>query len=397
MSNESLLADRAAISANAVGETSAGNVTATGCSMKGKRICVVNSYLEGRESECQRGLYPRHQLWGTDYLAQHGYAIETLSSLIEDGRWARRMMRWLTSATRLRLGNFDQEFQILRQLRRCDVIYGVTSRDLFLLVWLRSLKLIHAKIVVWVYSPPIRMPRLHELFRPRIFNNGLDGVLCLTQKTAQAYTSVAPRAKVQKVDWGADLHMFQPRGQAGEYFLACGRTQRDYATLLAAAAHISFPLKLVVPRDSFEKVKLPPTVEIVGGPSSAADDRGISYPELIERHLANCRAVLIPLQEDQNTTAGLTNAIEALAVGKPVVMTRTGCLDLDVAGNGCGFYVNPGDVEGWTRAMHMLAQDSCLAVEMGRRGRIRAEEYYNTDRFGRDVCAFFDQICGSQS
>jgi glycosyltransferase involved in cell wall biosynthesis len=143
-------------------------------------------------------------------------------------------------------------------------------------------------------------------------------------------------------------------------------------------------------------VTLSPNVEIIGGPESPADDRGISYPELIERHLAHCRAVLIPLQEDQNTTAGLTNAIEALAVGKPVLMTRTGCLDLDVAASGCGFYVNPGDADGWARAMRILVQDPHLALEMGRHGRAFAEKYYNTERFGRDICEFFDRLCISQ-
>jgi glycosyltransferase involved in cell wall biosynthesis len=240
------------------------------------------------------------------------------------------------------------------------------------------------------------MPALHRMLRPSCFNQGLDGVLCLTQKTAIAYQQVAPHASIQKIDWGADLQMFQSNLSAGNYFLACGRTQRDYKTLLRAAANVRFPVKLIVPRDTFNNVTLPPNVEIVGGPDSPADDRGISYPELIERHLAHCRAVLIPLQEDQNTTAGLTNAIEALAVGKPVLMTRTGCLDLDVAASGCGFYVNPGDADGWARAMRILVQDPHLALEMGRHGRAFAEKYYNTERFGRDICEFFDRLCISQ-
>jgi len=30
---------------------------------KNRRICVINSFLDGREKECDLGLYPRHQLW----------------------------------------------------------------------------------------------------------------------------------------------------------------------------------------------------------------------------------------------------------------------------------------------------------------------------------------------
>lgn len=346
--------------------------------------------MDGREKDCDLGLYPRHQLWGSDALQRHGYSVETIPSVIGTDNWMRRLLCCLTAATRLRLGNMDQEFQAITKLRPYDAIYGVSYQDIFLLTWLRKLKLINAKILVWAYTKLIKMPRLHELVRPETFYRGIDGVLCLTQKAVDGYAKIAPQAVVRKIDWGADLDMFQPRNRVGEYFLACGRSQRDYDTLLKAAAKIRFPIKLIIPKSVLSKTPLPPNVEFIGGPNDPSSDRGIPYREFVDPHLANCRAVLVPLLEDCNTSAGFTNSIEAFAVAKPVIMTRTGCLDLDLANTGSGLYVESGDVDGWVRAMNLLAADPALAQEMGRRGRNRAEVHFNSERFGRDVCKFFD-------
>jgi glycosyltransferase involved in cell wall biosynthesis len=113
---------------------------------------------------------------------------------------------------------------------------------------------------------------------------------------------------------------------------------------------------------------------------------------LIEKYYADCRAVLVPLYDDPNNTAGLTNCIEAFAVGKPVIMTRTGCLDLDLTAHNTGLYVNPGDVDGWVAAMRALAENPELAMDLGRNARGQAEQHYNCDRFGRDVCNYFDAM-----
>jgi glycosyltransferase involved in cell wall biosynthesis len=358
--------------------------------MNNKKICIVNSYLDGRERDCEKGLYPRHQLWGSDYLAQHGYDVTTLST--GSRQMLSRFSRKLTAATRLRVGNVEQEMQLIKHLRDVDFVYGVTAWDLFTLIWLRSLRLIRAKVVVWIYSPQIKMPWLHELLRPSVFNRGFDGVLCLTQKTAACYKQLASRASIRKIDWGADLGLFKHYGKKGDYFLACGRTQRDYDTLLKAAAQVDFPIKLIVPQSTFKDRVLPPNVEIAGGPKSPADDRGIPYPELIEKYYAACRAVLVPLHDDPNNTAGFTNVIEAFAVGKPVIMTQTGCLDVDLTANNVGLYVKPGDSDGWVKAMRTFADNPALASEMGQRARAQAEKHYNTDRFGREVCEFFDSL-----
>lgn len=360
---------------------------------KRKRICFVNSYLNGRETDCDQGLYPRHHLWGADSLEAHGYDVKIVPSGSAEPIY--RFAREIGRLTRFRFGNPEQELRILGLLRGADAIYVVTSTDIFWLAGLRALKLITAKLVVWRYTPVMQTSKWKPLgiTRGAAFLTGFDGIMCLTDKTALSYRPIAPRALVKRIDWGADLKMFSlpPRSDQGEYFLCCGRTGRDFETLIKAAREINFPVRMIIANESLSSLNIPANVTIVGGPKTCLDDRGISYAQLKEQY-ANARAVLIPRLPDENETSGYTNLLEALAVGKPVIMTRTGCLDFEVEEKGVGLSVEPYDVAGWVKAMNLMSSGEVDCLAMGERSRKLAESYYNTTRFGNDVCAFFDTL-----
>ena len=77
--------------------------------------------------------------------------------------------------------------------------------------------------------------------------------------------------------------------------------------------------------------------------------------------------------------------VEALALGLPVICTRNEQMPMDLESEGCGIWVDEGDVEGWEKAIRYIADNPAEAREMGRKGRLLAERLYNIERCTADI------------
>ena len=89
---------------------------------------------------------------------------------------------------------------------------------------------------------------------------------------------------------------------------------------------------------------------------------------------------------------GLTELNDALALSKPVVMTRSPtALDVDIEAIGCGFWVDVGDVDGWRGALSLLMSDAALRTRMGAAGRRFAEQGWNQQSYGSRVVEIIDR------
>jgi glycosyltransferase involved in cell wall biosynthesis len=95
------------------------------------------------------------------------------------------------------------------------------------------------------------------------------------------------------------------------------------------------------------------------------------------------------LRPDPDDASGFTNLLEAIACGRPVVMTRTGALDLTPAALGIGYDVAPSDAAGWIAALQILAQEPETALRMGIRAAELACDYFNLPRFEKDLVGYF--------
>jgi glycosyltransferase involved in cell wall biosynthesis len=72
-------------------------------------------------------------------------------------------------------------------------------------------------------------------------------------------------------------------------------------------------------------------------------------------------------------------AVEAMAVGRPVVASRLGGLPFTVADGATGLLCEPGDPEDLSRKIEMLLDDAALRERLGTAGRRRFEEHYSWD------------------
>jgi len=145
---------------------------------------------------------------------------------------------------------------------------------------------------------------------------------------------------------------------------SAGLEWRDYDTLIAAAEKLpqmTFKLAAASPwskhTNKTENKTLPPNVSA----------RRYHYNELRDLY-ARSEIVCVPLLEN-DFQAGITTMLEAMAMGKPLIVTRTSG-QTDVISDGLtGMYVNVGDAEALREALISLHADAPSRRRLGEAAR----------------------------
>ncbi len=97
--------------------------------------------------------------------------------------------------------------------------------------------------------------------------------------------------------------------------------------------------------------------------------------------MSACDAVIVPSLKEGFGLA----AVEAMALGRPVVASAVGGLTEIVAPGETGFLADPNDPNAVAQALGELISNPTLAQEMGERGRERAERCFEFDKQAREV------------
>lgn len=244
--------------------------------------------------------------------------------------------------------------------------------------------------------------------------SGVDTVICHASAQRELLTLGlgVPTERVRLLPYFADERFWRPDavlaadGAPGVDPVICavGLEFRDYGTLLAAADGLGARVEIAAAshwshHSAFGGTPaLPPNVRV------AAYD----YVALRELY-ARSRCVVVPLREVDNQ-AGITVILEAMAMGKPVVVSGTrgqtdvvrdrrnggrgrmarpwwpGFVDAPGVAEGIGalptgFYVTPGDAVELRRAVRYLLEHGEVADELGRNGRRVVEVCFGLDAF----------------
>lgn len=343
----------------------------------------MHPYLEERFLQIENGLYPKHHFWGVDHLLDCPVLDcelikinrQSISPLIE--KFVNKLL--FKNST-----SFDTELKILRAERNFNFIYSVSGPLAFSKFYKR------AKVIPWVFRTPDANNRpLIDSYNINCLKN-YSGIFCLTPNAEEHYSQYSSS---KFIPWCVDLELFdgKPPKTASDkpFFLANGKTYRDYKTLVDGANEVDAELRIIGPNQQ-KPDPLPPNVKWIDT-SSDPPDQALDYPTLREWY-AQCIAVCIPLSGDADDTCGYTNMLEAMAMRKPVLMTRSGCLHTNPEADGFGMQINAGDPEGWTQAMNHLHQNDRKVLEMGNRGRRIVEKDFTIERFNQDVLRFVQTI-----
>ncbi len=188
--------------------------------------------------------------------------------------------------------------------------------------------------------------------------------------------AIAPE-KVPRIAFHADARFYHvDTGVAVQpnRISAAGLEWRDYPTLIEAVAsmpELDVRLAAASPwskhTDETRNRTLPPNV----------DARRYDYPALRELY-ASSLFVVVPLYEN-DFQAGVTSLLEAMAMGKAVIVTQTtGQTDVVIDGYN-GITVPPGDVTAWRSAIIRLREDAPLRERLGVNARRWVEEHATLD------------------
>jgi glycosyltransferase involved in cell wall biosynthesis len=161
-----------------------------------------------------------------------------------------------------------------------------------------------------------------------------------------------------------DTDFFQPDFSvpSGGYLIACGAENRDYATLAEAAWLTSRKIKIYghgfLNAGSAEAGPIPDNYELCPR---------VTY-EVLRAEYARATGVIIPLNSVAYA-AGVTGLVEAMAMGKPIIVSRSiGIADYLEAGRP-GIEVDPGSAVALATAIESLATDPKNYASIGARNR----------------------------
>lgn len=207
---------------------------------------------------------------------------------------------------------------------------------------------------------------------------GLVLVHTESERRTAATTFGIPADRVALVPLQVDQQWYRPSPRPPERPTvgAAGVEFRDYPTLVEAAAGLPGVRFLVNPQSPWSRKD--PGITAEGLPANVelrqleVDGIRDFYDELT--------AVAVPLHEN-DTAAGLTAVLQGMAMGKPVICTRTSGRASVITDGVNGLLVDPGDVTGWRRAISAVTADPAFAARLGAEGRRWIERHASMEHW----------------
>ncbi|HAT68016.1 MAG TPA: hypothetical protein DCS20_00135 [Candidatus Yonathbacteria bacterium] len=224
-----------------------------------------------------------------------------------------------------------------------------------------------------------------KLFRFMVGRAG--GIITLSEKEAVALKAYFPHMKerIQFIPFGADLSFFKPQSVSEEHqILTVGLApDRDYDTLFLATDGLGVPVAVTRSRTIDERKNLPVYVRA----------QFFSSRELLEEY-AKSKIVVLPLdiQDGLNNASGCSTLVEAMAMGKAVIVTRTPTTESYVTHGVNGILVEPKNVDGLRTAIQDLLANDEKRKTLGRNARVFVENNCDVEKTAQKMAEFFKKI-----
>ena len=345
----------------------------------------MHPYLEGRRRDVEKKLYPRNHLWGIDAIeSQKGWYSQTIAT--DNIRVPSLLEKLINRCFFNGSPGVKTELAAYRASRFADLIYSVCG-PLALARFFRS-----TLLVSWVFREPPSMTNTNGFTYSAYSIQNLKahaGFLTLTPNAENKFAHYAP---ARFLPWCVDLDIFDGKPSTQKptrpFFLATGKTERDYETLAKAALQVKADIRIIGPA-SARPSNSPPNL-FWTNTSQEPTDQAINYNTLRDWY-AQATAICIPLNGDANDTCGYTNLLEGMAMAKPVLMTRSGCLHFDPETHRCGYLIDPASPNHWSSSMNEILQKPNLAASLGAVGRNIAKKEFSTERFNQNILNFLSE------
>lgn len=214
------------------------------------------------------------------------------------------------------------------------------------------------------------------------------GIITLSNNEAEKLKQLFPalKQKIEFIPFGVDLSFFKPQRDVPEehQILMVGLApDRDYETLFEATKGLNIPVVVTRSRtvDSFKN--LPSYVQA----------RSFSPRELV-REYSKSKIVVLPLdiKDGRNNASGCSTLVEAMAMGRVVIATRTPTTESYITHGVNGFLVEAKDIGGLRNAIQELLTDDDKRRKLGANARSFTEKNCDAEIVAKRMADFFKKI-----
>jgi glycosyltransferase involved in cell wall biosynthesis len=284
-------------------------------------------FTQGRISRLQEvweGKAASEFFYGAIELQHRGHEIEYYeikneprSSLTQKA--IDHLFKWHLLPSRINGSLMIEVYELCRKLKNVDIIVATTTGISMATASLKASGMVRPPVIA-IFLGLINYR--HSWLRRRV--NGI----VLSRITTQLYgeSELAgmknlfqiPEERISVNQFGVDLSFWKPgAAKEGKHILSVGNDlRRDYELLLKAAGRVEYPFKIITARPI--NGPIPPNVTII--PGSWPSDR--SMDGSLRNLFRECICVVLPLKEGIQPS-GQSVALQAMACGKPVILTKT--------------------------------------------------------------------------
>lgn len=240
---------------------------------------------------------------------------------------------------------------------------------------LRSIRHVILQFIMREKEPTLRSTI--KCFFLRWILSSVDTVVCSSKQEAEYYKEMFgwEDKQVAVVLFHSDPQYLQsPSTFDDGYILSAGRTFRDYETFLEAVRGINYRVILVTSPRNVVRLQVPANVTL-------RFDLPLSeLTSLIQR----CALVVVPLQNRRIST-GQSVILHAMAMGKPVVVTRTAGTEDYVDHFENGLLVPPGDSARMREAIEYLMLNESERIRIGNNARARVASRHLPEHYAAQI------------
>lgn len=248
------------------------------------------------------------------------------------------------------------------------------------------------KVIAVVHAMSPKKKLLLDLFgHSRI---GRFIVLSALQRDRLVKECGIPAEKVTLLPYWLDTDFFRPAPKdaapsAPPYIFACGKEDRDYDTLVAAAREAD--IKVVILGHGYFGDH---TTTTAASPPNVEFRSRKPFPELVETY-QGAEFVVLPLKMSQHA-AGLTAMLEAMACGKYVIVSASKGLMSYFDDHSPGEVVPVGDPSAMADAIHRALADPERCRRTGDANREHVVRTSSLDVYTRHVERIIaEELCGT--
>ncbi len=289
--------------------------------------------------------------------------------------------------------------RLLKRLRKYDafIAFNPDIDEAIVAFAAKRLLCFRASVIFFdaLLQRPLGLKSVCKSMMKRVLFTGVDRFFCVHKDTSgyQRYYGI-DAAKFVYVPFKAnnfhDRFNYVSRDEG--YVLACGASLRDYHTFVEAVSRLKVHAKIMLPgkgvavfhHTELDEAQLPTNVEVI-----RHDFDRHSWNQVI----ANARVIVIPIQRHAIQAAGISACLEAMAIGKPVVITE-GVSTRGMLTEREAAIVPAADPAAMQQAIGRLWNDPEYRELLARGGQDYALSLGGVERLAKDIlknaCAFVD-------